>query len=49
VGAEDGTKARYALVYGDFPRVHRMGLARQEALIVHADAGRPTASRRRRH
>ena len=26
VGAEDGTKARYALVYGDFRLVHRMGL-----------------------
>jgi hypothetical protein len=26
VGAEDGTKARYAFVYGDFRRVHRMGL-----------------------
>jgi hypothetical protein len=26
VGAEDGTKAHYALVYGDFRRVHRMGL-----------------------
>jgi len=26
VSAEDGTKARYAFVYGDFRRVHRMGL-----------------------
>ena len=26
MGAEDGTKARYAFVYGDFHRVHRMGL-----------------------
>lgn len=26
MGAEDGTKAHYALVYGDFRRVHRMGL-----------------------
>ena len=25
-GATDGTKARYALVYGDFRRLHRMGL-----------------------
>jgi hypothetical protein len=25
-GAQDGTKARYAFVYGDFRRVHRMGL-----------------------
>ena len=25
-GASDNTKARYAFVYGDFPRVHRMGL-----------------------
>ncbi len=25
-GATDGTKARYAFVYGDFRRVHRMGL-----------------------
>jgi hypothetical protein len=25
-GAPDGTKARYAFVYGDFRRVHRMGL-----------------------
>jgi hypothetical protein len=25
-GAEDETKARYAFVYGDFRRVHRMGL-----------------------
>ena len=25
-GAKDGTKARYAFVYGDFRRVHRMGL-----------------------
>ena len=25
-GASDGTKARYAFVYGDFRRVHRMGL-----------------------
>jgi hypothetical protein len=25
-GARDGTKARYAFVYGDFRRVHRMGL-----------------------
>lgn len=25
-GARDGTKARYALVYGDFRRVHRSGL-----------------------
>ena len=24
--AKDGTKARYAFVYGDFRRVHRMGL-----------------------
>jgi len=27
-GANDGTKARYAFVYGDFRRVHRMGLSR---------------------
>ena len=26
VGASDETKARYAFVYGDFRRVHRMGL-----------------------
>jgi hypothetical protein len=25
-GAEDGTKARYAFVYGDFRRVHRSGI-----------------------
>jgi hypothetical protein len=25
-GAKDGTKARYAFVYGDFVRLHRMGL-----------------------
>jgi hypothetical protein len=25
-GAVEGTKARYAFVYGDFRRVHRMGL-----------------------
>ena len=25
-GARDETKARYAFVYGDFRRVHRMGL-----------------------
>jgi hypothetical protein len=25
-GAHDGTKARYAFVYGDFRRVHRMGI-----------------------
>ena len=25
-GAKDETKARYAFVYGDFERVHRMGL-----------------------
>jgi hypothetical protein len=25
-GANDGTKARYAFVYGDFRRIHRMGL-----------------------
>ena len=25
-GANDGTKARYAFVYGDFRRVHRSGL-----------------------
>ena len=25
-GAQDGTKARYAFVFGDFRRVHRMGL-----------------------
>jgi hypothetical protein len=25
-GANDGTKARYAFVYGDFRRVHRMGV-----------------------
>jgi hypothetical protein len=25
-GAKDGTKARYAFVYGDFRRLHRMGL-----------------------
>jgi hypothetical protein len=25
-GASDGTKARYAFVYGDLRRVHRMGL-----------------------
>jgi hypothetical protein len=25
-GAQDETKARYAFVYGDFRRVHRMGL-----------------------
>ena len=25
-GAADETKARYAFVYGDFRRVHRMGL-----------------------
>ena len=26
MGANDGTKARYAFVYGDFRRVHRSGL-----------------------
>jgi hypothetical protein len=26
VGANDGTKARYAFVYGDFRRIHRAGL-----------------------
>jgi hypothetical protein len=26
VGAKDETKARYAFVYGDFRRLHRMGL-----------------------
>ena len=26
VRAKDGTKARYAFVYGDFRRIHRMGL-----------------------
>jgi hypothetical protein len=26
VGAQDETKARYAFVYGDFRRLHRMGL-----------------------
>jgi hypothetical protein len=26
VGASDGTKARYAFVYGDFRRVHRSGI-----------------------
>jgi hypothetical protein len=26
VGANEGTKARYAFVYGDFRRVHRMGI-----------------------
>jgi hypothetical protein len=25
-GATDGTKARYGFVYGDFRRIHRMGL-----------------------
>jgi hypothetical protein len=25
-GAEDGTKARYAFVYGDFRRIHRSGI-----------------------
>ncbi len=25
-GATDGTKARYAFVYGDFRRIHRVGL-----------------------
>jgi len=25
-GANDGTKARYAFVYGDFRRIHRIGL-----------------------
>ncbi|TFV77435.1 hypothetical protein E4P39_05485 [Blastococcus sp. CT_GayMR19] len=25
-GANDGTKARYAFVYGDFRRLHRMGI-----------------------
>jgi hypothetical protein len=25
-GANDGTKARYAFVYGDFRRVHRIGI-----------------------
>ncbi len=25
-GASDGTKARYAFVFGDFRRLHRMGL-----------------------
>ena len=25
-GADDGTKARYGFVYGDFRRVHRMGI-----------------------
>jgi hypothetical protein len=25
-GAKDGTKARYAFVYGDFRRIHRSGL-----------------------
>ena len=26
MGAKDGTKARYAFVYGDFRRIHGMGL-----------------------
>jgi hypothetical protein len=26
VGAKDGTKARYAFVYGDFRRIHGRGL-----------------------
>ena len=26
MGANDGTKARYAFVYGDFRRIHRSGL-----------------------
>jgi hypothetical protein len=26
VGAKDGTKARHAFVYGDFRRLHWMGL-----------------------
>jgi hypothetical protein len=26
VGAKDGTKARYAFVFGDFRRIHRTGL-----------------------
>lgn len=26
MGAKDGTKARYAFVYGEFRRIHRMGL-----------------------
>lgn len=26
VGANDGTKARYGFAYGDFRRIHRMGL-----------------------
>ncbi len=26
VGANDGTKARYAFVYGDYRRIHRSGL-----------------------
>ena len=25
-GAKDGTKARYAFVFGDFRRIHRMGI-----------------------
>lgn len=25
-GADDGTRARYAFVYGDFRRLHRMGI-----------------------
>jgi hypothetical protein len=25
-GAADGTKARYAFVFGDFRRIHRMGI-----------------------
>ena len=25
-GAKDGTKARYAFVFGDFQRIHRMGI-----------------------
>jgi hypothetical protein len=29
-GASDGTKARYAFVYGDFKRVHRSGLIASE-------------------
>src|SRR3982750_735263 len=39
-GAKDHTKARYAFVYGDFRRVHRMGLI---ACVYRAAEGRPKA------
>jgi hypothetical protein len=60
VGAKDGTKARYAFVYGDFRGLHSMGLIacwyraavwRHKEIELPADAllqSLDTASERRR-